>query len=183
MLSPFAVEQSKKNISEQIAYIKEKRPYITSITTINTAENFKADYLCGVDAVGIGDTGTHYNIQFKARNEGNNDFMITCKKLTGKSALDNNIGFIFNDNKYTFDIKAADILVESINGKNYNISKEELSTLERSFKEDLAGSISSIRPKKIIKSDGTDFFAGDYYCFIPTDAFQILRAKVFQNSL
>lgn len=183
MLNPFAVEQSKKNIGEQIAYIKEKRPYITSINTINTAENLKADYLCGIDAVGIGDTGKHYNIQFKARNEGNNDFMITCKKLTGQSVKENNIGFIYADKRYTFDIKAADILVETINGKNYNISKEELSTLERNFKDDLAENITAIRPKKIIKSDGTEFFSGDYYCFIPTDALQSLRAKAFENSL
>lgn len=183
MLNPFAVEQSKKNIGEQIAYIKEKRPYITSITTINTAENLKADYLCGIDAVGIGDTGKHYNIQFKARNEGNNDFMITCKKLTGQSVKESDLGFTFNANKYTFDIKAADILVESINGKNYNISKEELSSLERNFKEDLARNITAVRPKKIIKSDGTEFFSGDYYCFIPTGALQSLRAKVFQSSL
>lgn len=183
MLNPFAVEQSKKNIGEQIAYIKEKRPYLTSINTINTAENLKADYLCGIDAVGIGDTGKHYNIQFKARNEGNNDFMITCKKLTGQSAKESDLGFIFNNNRYTFDIKAADILVETINGKNYNISKEELSSLERSFKDDLARNITAVRPKKTIRSDGTEFFSGDYYCFISTDALALLRTKVFQSSL
>ena len=183
MLSPYAVEQSQKKIGEQIAYIKEKRPYIVNVMPIDNKENMKADYLCGVDAVGIGDNGRNYNLQFKVRSEGNNDFMLVCKKLTGKAVNENEIGFVFNDEKYTFEMLQADILIEYVNGKIYNISREELSALERNFKEDLKDKISLIRPKMISKDNGEKFFSGDYYCFIPTEDLQALRAKVFQNSL
>jgi len=173
-----ALEFSRKYLPSQIAYIKEKRPYISAVTLIDTDENMKADYLCGVDAVANGISGEHYNLQFKARKNGNNDFFLIVKKLTGQSAMNGNIGFTYGKAKYTFELLHTDIFIETINGKHYSISREEINAIEKYYSSSLEDYISNIVPRYIEKDNGDNFFS-DYYCFIPAENLNTLRKNIF----
>ena len=166
-------------IGSQKQCVMDKYPYITNVVDTNKKTAFKADYFGGVDAVGTDQNMRHYNIQFKNRQPGNDDFELIAKKLTGQAAMDANIGFMYEGQKYTFDLKDTDIYVEKIGGKNYSLSRNEINALECEPSLGLTEAITSIQ-----KNDKQEpFFAGDFYVFIPTAKLQELRKKIFERSL
>ena len=170
-------------IGSQKQCVMDKYPYITNVVDTNKKTAFKADYFGGVDAVGTDQNMRHYNIQFKNRQPGNDDFELIAKKLTGQAAMDANIGFMYEGQKYTFDLKDTDIYVEKIGGKNYSLSRNEINALECEPSLGLTEAITSIQ-KRYLKDDKQEpFFAGDFYVFIPTAKLQQLRKKIFERSL
>lgn len=183
MLNPFAELISKNMLQEQDQYIMEKRPYITDIYHINNQKSMKVDYLAGVDAIGIGTDGKQYNIQYKSRQSNHTDFVLIAKMLTGKAALDGNIGFIYNDKKFSFDTAHIDIWIETIAGQHYNITREEINCLERDASLGLSNAISAIKSRFFYADDGSSFRSGDYYVFIPVEKLNNLRQDIFLRSL
>lgn len=170
-------------IGSQKQCVMDKYPYITNVVDTNKKTAFKADYFGGVDAVGTDQNMRHHNIQFKNRQPGNDDFELIAKKLTGQAAMDANIGFMYEGQKYTFDLKDTDIYVEKIGGKNYSLSRNEINALECEPSLGLTEAITSIQ-KRYLKNDKQEpFFAGDFYVFIPTAKLQELRKKIFERSL
>lgn len=170
-------------IGRQKQYVMNKYPYITAVADTNKKTAFRADYLGGVDAVGTDQYLRSFNIQFKNRQPGHNDFELIAKKLSGKAAMAANIGFIYKGAKYTFDLKDTDLYVEKIGGKNYSISRNEINALECDPSFGLAKAITSIQARYLLDDQQNEFFAGDYYVFIPTDKLIALRKAIFERSL
>lgn len=183
MLNAEATALSLNNIENQIQYIKTKRPYIKAVCRLDNSPAIKADYLHGVDAVGIGIDGRNYNIQFKTRQKGNNDFVLIAKRLTGNTIESLNLGFRHGDYHYAFDLEEADIFVENIGGKNYNISREEINAIEEYMAESLYKYISGIQPRYFYKDNGDKIFSGDYYVFIKPEKLNELRSILHGLSL
>lgn len=184
MMNPLALELSTTTIPEQIEILKERLPYIVEVYETNKNNNMKADYMENVDAYAISNDARLYNVQFKARQIGNNDFVLLAKKLSGHSAMNNPIGFMWRGNKYTFDLKSAHIYVETLgNGETYILTREEINSLECSPKLGLAGAITGIQPKKVYADDGSKILSGDYYVYISGDKINSLKTNILEAAL
>lgn len=183
MMNPLAVMLSESNLSSQMNFLTNHYHYITSVIPSDPYTDIRADYLENVDAVARGYDGKNYNVQFKIREKGNNDFILIAKKLTGKSAMDSNIGFTYKGNKYTFDLRSADIYVETLgNGETYVLRREEINSLERLPALGLADAITGIQPKKIYADDGTAFPTGDFYVFIDGKKVNSLKQNILNEA-
>ena len=183
MMNPLALELSTTTIPEQIAILKKRLSYIAEVYEVDGIANMKADYMENVDAYAISNDARLYNIQFKIRHEGNNDFVLLAKKLTGKSVRNNSIGFTWRNVKYTFNLKSADIYVETLgNGETYILTREEINSLERCPKLGLAGAITGIQPKKVYADDGSEILTGDYYVFINATKIKALKTAILEAS-
>lgn len=183
MMNPLALELSTTTIPEQIEILKKRLSYIAEVYEVDGIANMKADYMENVDAYAISNDARHYNIQFKIRHEGNNDFVLLAKKLTGKSVRNNSIGFTWRNVKYTFNLKSADIYVETLgNGETYILTREEINSLERCPKLGLASAITGIQPKKVYADDGSEILTGDYYVFINATKIKALKTAILEAS-
>lgn len=183
MMNPLAVMMSENSLSDQINFLTEHYHYITSVIPSDAHTDIRADYLENVDAVARGYDGKNYNVQFKIREKGNNDFILIAKKLTGKSAMDSNIGFTYKGTKYTFDLRAADIYVETLgNGETYVLRREEINSLERLPTLGLAAAITGIQPKLVYDDKGNRFPTGDFYVFIDGKQINSLKRNILEAS-
>lgn len=181
MMNQTALKQSESSLAYQIEILKNRLPYIAEVYPCDSHINMRADYMENVDAYAVSGDARHYNIQFKVRNEGNNDFVLIAKKLTGKSAADNNIGFEYKNNKYTFDLKSADIYVETLgNGYTHILTREEINALERQPLLGLSAAVTGIQPKIVYKDDGSTFPSGDYYVFIDGKELNQLKRNIVE---
>ena len=183
MMNPLAVMMSENSLADQINFLTEHYHYITSVIPSDAHTDMRADYLENVDAVARGYDGKNYNVQFKIREKGNNDFILIAKKLTGKSVRNNSIGFTWHNVKYTFNLKSADIYVETLgNGETYILTREEINSLERCPKLGLAGAITGIQPKIVYADDGSEILTGDYYVFINAAKIKALKTAILEAS-
>lgn len=173
-----ALKLSEENIKEQCDFVLDSYPFIREVYPVNNVSNMRADYLAGVDAVGVCSDGSTRTIQMKARKAGNRDLIIPAIRLCGKAALDGDIGFIFDGEKYAFTPK-ADVFVEKLNMRNYTFTKEELLAIEAMYPEDLYQAISSIRPKYLYDDKGNAFPSGEYYVFIAPYEMLALQTVLF----
>lgn len=168
MLNTETTEYSNQYIDEQIAFLKDSRPYIREVYLNNINENFNADYIYRRDAVGLADFGTGmFSIQFKNRLEGHNDFVISALKLTGKDALEQASGFFYNGVKYCFHL-LADIYVERLgDGSMYSLTAEELSAFQAKYPEILSASVRAVVQTKKKDSNGNYFLVPEYDIYLP----------------
>lgn len=172
MMNPFAVAMSEDILQQQKNILLERLSYISSISDAP----FKADYMRNVDAVAHGHDGKNYNVQFKHREEGHNDFFLIADKLTGRAIKDKPIGFTYGGNRYTFNLGDADIFIETLgNGSTHILTREEINSLEFDSSLNLSSAIKGIQPKYVEKDDGSSFFTGHYYVFI--DSYKLPQLK------
>ena len=178
MLNPETYNYSESAISSQIDYVYATYPYLTDHKLPDKTKAFRADYLNNVDATYFDQDMRPFNVQFKHRRSGN-DFVVIAKKLTGKAATEARIGFYYNREKYTFDLRATDIFVETMEGKHYSMTRNELNSLECSFPDQLANLITNIVPRYFYDDNHEKFFAGDYYVYISLDKLERWRCTSF----
>jgi len=184
MMNPLAFERSVTTLPQQIEIVKRRLPYIAEIYKVDEKANMKTDYMENVDAYAISNDARHYNIQFKVRNEGNNDFVLIAKKISGKAVMTNDIGFMYHNKKYTFELKSADIYVETLgNGETYILTREEINSLERCPLLGLAEAITGIQPKYVYADDGSKIDTGDFYVFISSKQINLLKSAILNASL
>lgn len=183
MMNPLAVMMSENSLSDQMNFLIKHYPYITSVLPSDPHTDIRADYLENVDAVARGYDGRNYNVQFKIREKDNNDFILIAKKLTGKSVMNSNIGFKYKGNKYTFDLRFADIYVETLgNGETYILRREEINSLECLPSLGLADAITGIQPKSVYDDKGNKFPTGDFYVFIDGKQINSLKRNILEAS-
>lgn len=179
MMNPFALAMSESVLQQQKDILLKRLSYISSITDAP----FKADYMLNVDAIANGYDGKSYNVQFKHRKDGNNDFILIADKLTGITVNNNPIGFTYGGVKYTFNLGAADIFVETVgNGATYILTREEINSLEFDRSLNLPSAIKGIQPKYTIRDDGSNFFTGHYYVFLDSSKIQQLKSNILTKS-
>lgn len=184
MMNPLAVQLSEMNITHQMNILIKRCPFITSVLPSDPNTDMRADYLENVDAVAKGYDGKLYNVQFKIRQADNNDFILIAKKLTGKSVMASNMGFTYKGNKYTFDLRSADIYVETLgDGETYILSREEINSLERLPYLGLTDAITGIQPKKVYADNGSPFPTGDFYVFISGKKINSLKRSILEQNL
>lgn len=171
MLNKDRTEYSQNIIYEQMDYVKAAYPFIKQVIKIDPAENLLADYIYGVDAIGIDTRGNSHKIQFKHREAGKNDLVLPAIKLTGKNVEANNLGFDYKGNTYTFR-PYADIYVETIADKHYSFTANELFSIEKLWADRLANGLSGVEPKYFYNDKGEKFFSGEFMAFMPTDTMQ-----------
>lgn len=171
---------SNKCLDEQISFLKTSQPNIKQVLTIDNVANMKADYLYSVDAIAVDASGNSKTVQFKCRKEGNRDLVLPVKKLTGKAALDGDIGFWFKDSKYTF-FPAVDLYVERIEGKDYSFTADQLHGIEALHKNDLQDILSGVQAKYVYADNGNKFPTGDYYAFVKPNEMLKLQVELFKK--
>lgn len=180
MMNPFALAMSENILQRQKNILLERLSYISSISDAP----FKADYMLNVDAVAHGHDGKSYNVQFKHRKEGNDDFILIADKLTGVTVANNPIGFTYGGVKYTFNLGAADIFVETLgNGSTHILTREEINSLEFDPSLNLISAIKGIQPKYVTRDDGSKFPTGRYYVFIDSAKLQQLKNNILSKTL
>lgn len=181
MYNQEALEYSNKVISEQQQFILETMPYIKQIMLIDSEINQKCDYLYQIDGIGVCNDGITKSIQFKNRREGNLDFILIGKKLSGIAANNGRIGFWFNGTKYAI-LPQADIYVERLGGKDYSITREQINSLEHGLSnyDNTAQFISTIQPKMAYADDGSTFPTGDYYILIKRSILANMLEVIFK---
>lgn len=178
MLNPETFNYSEAAINSQIDYVYAAYPYLTDHKLPDKTKAFKADYLDNIDVVFFDQDMKSFNLQFKHRRSGN-DFVLIAKKLTGKAAHEARIGFYYKGEKYTFDLRATDIFIETMQGEHYSMTRNELNALECAFPDQLAKLITSIAPRFFFDDNHEKFFAGDYYVYISLDKLERWRSNLF----
>lgn len=176
-----ALQMSNDKLASQIEFVKQTRPEIKQIVQVDNEINTKPDYLLGIDAYGININGQTLKIQFKNRKEGNTDFVLLAKKLSGVAAnTNNNLGFWYENNKYTFHVN-ADITIESLGSHNYAVTGDEIGSMEAVFNEYVNAEeyISAIRPKYVYADNGSKIYTGDYYVFMNIEKLGMLKSQIF----
>lgn len=179
MLNKDRTEYSQNIIDDQMSYVKAAYPYIRQVIPIDTAENLLADYIYGVDAIGIDTRGNSHKIQFKHREPGKNDLVLPAIKLTGKNVKENNLGFDYKGNTYTFR-PYADIYVETIAGKHYSFTADELFSIEKLWADRLQSGLTGVEPKYFYNDDGEKFFSGEFMAFMPIENMQRSQQGLLQ---
>lgn len=184
-LNPEKVAASKAALPAQIKHISTHYPYIGEVVENNNLTCFKSDYFGMVDLIGHSRDGhRHYNIQCKARESGNDDFVLPVLRLSGYAAENARIGFYYEGVKYSFDLGYADIFVETINNRVYSITREELQTLEaQPLLWSIGSAVTAIRCKKIVADNGDKKETDEYYAFFSTQELMALREKLALNAI
>lgn len=179
MLNKDRTEYSQNIINEQMDYVKAAYPFIKQVIKIDPAENLLADYIYGVDAIGIDTRGNSHKIQFKHREAGKNDLVLPAIKLTGKNVEANNLGFDYKGNTYTFR-PYADIYVETIAGKHYSFTADELFSIEKLWADRLQSGLTGVEPKYFYNDNGEKFFSGEFMAFMPIENMQRSQQGLLQ---
>lgn len=178
MMNPETYNYSEAALNSQLDYVYAAYPYLTDHKLPDKTKAFKADYLDNVDATYFDQDMRPFNVQFKHRRSGN-DFVVIAKKLTGKAAHEARIGFYYKGEKYTFDLRATDIFVETMNGQHFSMSRNELNALECTFPDQLANLITNIVPRYFYNDNNEKFPAGDYYVYISLEKLERWRCDLF----
>ena len=170
-----ALSLSSQNITKQVEFLKNTRPYLKQITIVNSEENMKCDYLFGIDAYSIDSSGKNFTIQFKTRKAGNKDLILPATKLSGEAALKNDsIGFWYFGTKYTF-LTTADIYVETVDEGTFSFTRQDVDSIEFWYKHNLEKILTGIQRKKIYDDKGNQHCTNDYFAFIkPCDLMEML---------
>lgn len=170
---------SSQCLEEQIAFLKTSQPNIKQVLTIDNVANMKADYLYSVDAIAVDAGGNSKKVQFKCRKEGNRDLILPTKKLTGKAALDGDIGFWYNGVKYTF-VPTVDLYIERIEGKDYSFTADQLHGIEALHSSDLDDILAGVQQKYVFSDNGNKFPTGDFYAFVKPNEMLKLQVELFK---
>lgn len=168
-------------LNEQITFLIQSQPNLRQVLSIDSVSNMKADYLYAVDAIAVDASGNSKKIQFKCRKEGNRDLILPAKKLTGKAALDGNIGFLYNGVKYTF-VPTVDLYVERIEGKDYCFTADQLHAIEVLHAKDLQNFLGGVQQKYVYADNGNKFPTGDYYAFLKPNEMLKLQVELFKTA-
>lgn len=190
MLNPEATSLSRNALPAQLENLEKAYPFFRAIHVTDssydgkTARCAKMDYYNFIDAVALDLEGKAVNIQFKARELGNNDLVFLCRKVTDADMVRNpNFGFTFGGHKYSFILGCIDIFCEMINGKIYNMRATDLMALEYDSEGEDNPYITGVRPQKYYDSNGEEFLSGNYYAFISIEnAMQLKHALLMAEN-
>ena len=185
MLNEKAAKLSRNALPLQLENLKESYPFFRAIYVTDSsydgqnAKCVKMDYYNGIDAIAIDLEGRKYNIQFKVREPGHNDLVFIVRKVTDSDMIRNqNFGFTFGGNKYSFILNDIDIFCEMVNGKIYNVQATDLMCLEYNTKGKDNPYITNVCPQEYYDSKGQKFHSGNYYAFISTDMIMELKERL-----
>ena len=89
-----------------------------------------------------------------------------------------NFGFTFGGNKYSFILNDIDIFCEMVNGKIYNVRATDLMSLEYDTEGRDNPFIKNVCPQEYFDSKGNKFHSGNYYAFISTDMIMELKERL-----
>ena len=185
MLNEKAAKLSRNALPLQLENLKEAYPFFRAIYVTDSsydgqnAKCVKMDYYNGIDAIAIDLEGRKYNIQFKVREPGHNDLVFIVRKVTDSDMIRNqNFGFTFGGNKYSFILNDIDIFCEMVNGKIYNVRATDLMSLEYDTEGRDNPFIKNVCPQEYFDSKGNKFHSGNYYAFISTDMIMELKERL-----
>ena len=185
MLNEKAAKLSRNALPLQLENLKNAYPFFRAIYVTDSsydgqnAKCVKMDYYNGIDAIGIDLEGRSHNIQLKVREKGHNDLVFIVRKVTDSDMIRNqNFGFTFGGNKYSFILNDIDIFCEMINGIIYNVRATDLMSLEYNTKGKDNPYITNVCPQEYYDSKGQKFHSGNYYAFISTDMIMELKERL-----
>ena len=185
MLNEKAAKLSRNALPLQLENLKKAYPFFRAIYVTDSsydgqnAKCVKMDYYNGIDAIAIDLEGRKYNIQFKVREPGHNDLVFIVRKVTDSDMIRNqNFGFTFGGNKYSFILNDIDIFCEMVNGKIYNVRATDLMSLEYDTEGRDNPFIKNVCPQEYFDSKGNKFHSGNYYAFISTDMIMELKERL-----